>query len=87
MSTSKKSKETISSLIRKTIDKERFVKAMLQLAYDGDLGAMKLVMQYHDGVPAALPPEKDDEVNRVVFVLPSNNRDSAPLELEDGSSP
>ncbi len=66
---------SITELIRQNLDKQRFVEALLNLAYSGDLPAIRLVMQYHDGLPAAMEPGEGQVAQpNVVLFLPDNGR-------------
>ncbi len=43
--------QTITDLIKQKLDRGKFVDQLLTLAYLGDLNAMKMVMNYTDGMP------------------------------------
>ena len=46
-----KSASSIAQLLRKKVNKTRFVEALLDAAYGGDVRAIGLVLAYTDGLP------------------------------------
>lgn len=43
--------QTLAELIREKLDRPKFVEKLLKLAYDGDLSAMKLILDYVEPLP------------------------------------
>ena len=52
--------QSITEMIRSKLDRDRFVSTLLTLAYGGDLTAIKLVLNYVDGLPTQVIEQQGD---------------------------
>ena len=73
--------QTITDLLRQELDRQKFVEALLELCYAKDLAAIKLVINYVDGLPVQ-PVEENSEVKVTVVY-----EDLLELEDEDDAGP
>lgn len=71
-----KTGNTIRAAIREKLDREAFAQRVIDLAMAGNEKAIRMVFQYHDGLPAAMAPD-EGQVSSVapVILMPSNGRD------------
>ncbi len=74
--------QTITDLLRQKLDRERFADALLNLAYSADLAAIKLVLNYVDGLPIQAV-QQSGEIKLLIEYIDEGAEDDSDFFPED----